>query len=125
MNNVRIIDGRSDTTYNILINRNRYLNLTFECEVLSGDTFYSFDFTPYTGATLIVKNNVDDTFIPLSFSTADGSIELLSNGLFKLKKTSSQLGIRAGDYVYGMQLHSSTIQNKAFLSGITSIIETV
>lgn len=126
MNTGIIIDGRTDTTYNILINRNRYLNLTFQCEVYSGGTFHNyFDFTAYTGASLIVKNNASDSFSPLSFSTADGSIELLTNGQFKLTKNANQLGLRAGDYVYGMVLNSPSMQKRAFLSGIISIIETV
>lgn len=121
-----IIDGKTDNKFNILINRNRYLNLTVQCEVYSGETFQRyFDFSLYTGATLQVKTNKGDKISPLTFTTTDSSIQFLTDGMFKLYKTADQLKLRAGNYEYDMILNSASVKKYAFITGTITINETV
>lgn len=118
MNTISTLQLNQDVKYNLVINRNRDLDVSIQCEVYSGDSFIGyFDFTPYTGATLQAKVKCTDSFSPLTFSTTDGSIELLADGVFKLVKPYSDLKIRAGEYFYDMYLTSVSANKRAFLSG--------
>ncbi len=113
------IDLTQDSKYNLVINKNRDLDQEIQSEVYSGETFVSFfDFTPYTGATLIVKVKAQDAYSVLEFNTSDGSIVLGIDGVFSLVKTAQELAnIKAGSFVYEMHLTSSTQLKRSFISG--------
>jgi len=113
------LDARQDSQYNLILNKQRTLNINIRATYLSGDTEYDFDFSSYTGATLQVRTKPDAPFLVLGFNTNDGSIVLpISGGTFNLNKTSAQLAnVRAGEYVYDMYLSSALYPKRAFLRG--------
>jgi hypothetical protein len=112
----KFLDLSFAAMYDIFIDKDRTLNVSISCTYFSGCTEYSYDFTPYTGATLVVKN--DSGTIVQTFSTLDGSILLQVGGVFKLIKTAIQMDtVRAGCYSYDMYLSSSTWAKRAFLYG--------
>lgn len=121
------IDLTQDSQYNLTLNKYATLNVDITAQYLSGDTLYNFDFSSYTGATLQVRKQPDAPFIILSFSTTDGSIILpVSGSTFNLNKTAEQLeNVRAGEYVYQMELHSALYPRRMFLSGTFTIIPNV
>lgn len=117
------LDTRQDAIYNLDVNRNRTLNQVFETFFTSGATEYPFDFTPYTGATLQVRKQFGSSFVPLTFSTDDGSIVLGADGKFSLIKSAEDLQkIRAGQYLYDMYLTNVSTPKRAFLSGNFNLI---
>ena len=112
------LDIRQDSIYDMLVNRNRTLDQTFNAYFTSGDTEYNFDFSVYTGATMEVRKQFGSTFTALTFSTDDSSIVLGLDGEFKLVKSAADLQkVRAGDYIYDMYLTSTSTPKRAFLSG--------
>lgn len=112
------LDIRQDLTYDIMVNRNRTLNQSLQAFFVSGDTEYNFDLSVYSGATLEVKKDFNSSITLLSFTTVDNSIELQSDGIFKLIKTADELNkLRAGQYKYDMYLSSESTPKRAFLSG--------
>ncbi len=121
------IDLTQDSIYDLQLNKDRDLNQQLQSEVYSGETFVSnFDFTGYTGATLVVKVKPQDNYSILTFSTTDGSIVLAANGIFSLVKTANELAnVKAGTYYYNMYLSSSSVAKRAFLSGKMIIIQNV
>jgi hypothetical protein len=121
------LDLRQDSQYNLILNKQRTLNVNITAYFISGGTEIEFDFSSYTGATLQVRTKPDAPFLILSFNTSDGSIVLpLSGGTFNLNKTEAQLtGIRAGEYWYDMYLSSVTYPKRAFLSGQFTIIPNI
>jgi hypothetical protein len=121
------IDLTQDASYNLVINKNRDLDQEIQAEIYSGTTFVSnFSFTGYTGATLNVKVKPQDNYSVLTFSTADGSIVLGANGVFKLVKTALELqNIKGGSFYYNMFLSSTLQPKRAFLSGQFIIIQNV
>lgn len=107
--------------YDLIAEQGRTLNVNVTATYTdnSGSTT-SFDFTPYSSATLQVKNQAGT--IILSFSTTDSSIQLLSNGVFKLQKTAEEMDKpRAGQYDYDMYLTSVTHPKRNFLHGKINI----
>lgn len=123
------LDLRQDAQYDLVINKDRDLDVSLTAEYYSGTSenyqLVDFSFDTYTGATLQVKKRPDSQYTVLEFSTEDGSIVLPASGnVFKLKKTAEQLtNLRAGDnYHYDMYLSSATYNKRAFLSG-SMIIE--
>ena len=112
------LDVRQDSVYDILINRNRSFDQTFDAYFTSGTTEYPFDFSVYTGATMEVRKQFGSSFTALTFSTDDGTIILGLNGQFNLNMTAENLKkVRAGDYIFDMYLSSATVPKRAFLSG--------
>ena len=103
--------------YDLLVAKDRTLLTNITCTYIdSGGTEQYFDFTSYSGATMVVKNNAGT--ILMTFSTTDGSIVLGNNGGLKLAKTASDMDmIRAGCYQYDMYLSSPTYPKRAFLRG--------
>jgi hypothetical protein len=122
-----LIDLSQDAVYNLQINKNRDLDQEIQAEIYSGNTLVgNFDFNGYTGATLTVKIKPQDNFNILTFSTADGSIVLGLDGIFKLFKSSTQLqNIQAGTFYYDMYLSSPLQSKRAFLRGQFIIIQNV
>ncbi len=121
------LDVRTDSQYNLIINKYATLNVNILAQVLSGNTLIDFNFSSYTGATLQVRTKPDAPYLTLGFSTDDGSIVLpTSGGTFNLNKTAEQLqNVRAGEYYYNFDLHSSALPIRRFLSGQFTIIPNI
>jgi hypothetical protein len=120
----KILDLSLASEYDFVVDRDRTLNSSIQCTYFSGCTEYNYDFTFYTGATLVVKN--DSGTIVQSFSTGDGSIDLLVGGVFKLIKTSDEMNIvRGGSYNYDMYLSNATYPKRAFLRGKITYVQNV
>jgi hypothetical protein len=112
----KLLDLSLAAVYDIYVDKDKTLNVSISTTYFSGCTEYSYDFTPYTGATLVVKNQSGT--IVQTFSTTDGSILLDVGGVFKLIKTDTEMNVvRAGCYKYDMYLSSATFPKRAFLSG--------
>ena len=111
--------------YDLTFEKNKTLDVSVSCTYFSGCTEYSYDFTPYTGATLTVKNQAGT--IIQTFSTTDGSIVLGVGGVFDLIKTAAEMDIpRAGNcYNYDMYLSSATMPKRAFLRGNVTYIQNI
>lgn len=113
----RTLDLTNSVVYDLSIERGKTLNKFFVSEVYSGNTFVGFfDFTKYTGATLVVKTKPKDFANKLVFSTADNSIQLDNWGQFYLSKTATDLTLNSGKYYYEMYL-SSSAETRGFLRG--------
>lgn len=109
-----------DSKYNLYVYKDRDLDREIICETYSGNTIIgTFDFTPYSGATMQVKIKPTDTYPIMTFSTLDGSIVLGINGILQLVKTASEMDIKAGNYFYDMYLIKTGNANskRQFLSG--------
>jgi hypothetical protein len=121
------IDLRQDVVYNLIINKNRDLNQQIQSEIYSGSSFVGyFDFTQYSGATLVVKIKPNDNYEILKFSTVDGSIVLSTDGIFILSKTADELkNIKTGECYYNMYLSSTLYNKRQFLSGKFIIVDNV
>lgn len=122
------IDLRQDAQYDLLINKAMDLNCVLTCQYYTGLTaadIVDFDFSAYTGATLIVKQNYRSANSILEFSTLDGSLVLsATGGTFQLIKSAAELqNLPIGHFEYSMYLRSATQARRAFLSG-KFIIET-
>jgi hypothetical protein len=105
------------SVYDIECDKDRTLNVSITCTYVdsTGTTQY-FEFSGYTGATLVVKNSQGT--ILMVFSTIDLSILLQSDGVFKLVKTAAEMNaVRAGQYNYDMYLSNATYPKRAFLRG--------
>ena len=123
------IDLRQDADYDMIINKSMDLDATITCQYYTGTTvndIVDFDFTNWTGSTLVVKQNYKHDNAILTFDTLDGSIVLgTTGGTFQLKKTSTELStLPIGEMVYTMWLRNATYSHRAFLSG-KFIIESV
>ena len=120
----KTLDLSLASVYDMVVDRDKTLNVAVSTTYFSGSTEYSFDFTPYTGGTLTVKNNSGT--IVQSFSTSDGSIVLQVGGVFKLIKTYTEMNtVRSGEYRYDMYLSSATYPKRAFLRGDISYIQNI
>ena len=118
----QIVDLRTDSQYNLIINKDRSLNATITAQIVSGtttgNTYVDFNFSSFSAATLQVRIKPDAPFVILQFSTTDGSIILSTGNTFQLIKTATQLStVRAGQYFYDMYLTSAAYPKYAFLSG--------
>ncbi len=92
MSSINDINLNLDSKYNLYVYKDRDLDRDIICEVYSGNTLLTtFDFTPYSGATMQVKIKATDTYSVLEFNTLDGSIELNPNGVLRLVKSASEL----------------------------------
>ena len=123
MNNT--LDLFTATEYDLICGKDRTLNCSITCTYLdvTGGTNY-FDFSSYTGATLVIKNTAGT--ILMTFSTLDGSILLQANGVFKLIKTSQEMDVvRAGCYNYDMYISSATYSKRGFLRGKITFIQNI
>jgi hypothetical protein len=123
------IDLRQSTDIDMVISKSMDLDAVMTCQYYTGTTIndiVDFDFTNYTGATLVVKQNYKNDKAILTFDTSDGSIVLgTTGGTFQLKKTSAELStLPIGEFQYTMWLRSTTQTHRAFLSG-KFIIESV
>lgn len=119
------LDLFTASEYDLFVGKNRTLNSNITCTYLdvTGGTQY-FDFSGYTGATMMIKN-VAGTVL-LQFSTTDNSIELLPNGVFKLNKSAKEMDVvRAGQYNYDMYLSSAVYPKRAFLYGKITLIQNI
>lgn len=124
------LDLRTDSQYNLIINKDRTLNAVITAQIVSGtttgNTIVDFDFSSFTGATLQVKVKPDAPFVALTFSTSDGSIVLSTGSTFQLIKTATQLAtVRSGEYFYDMYLSNVTYPKYAFLSGQFTIVSNI
>ena len=116
------IDLRTDAKYDIILNKSADLDAVYSCVYYTGTTEpveVDFDFSAYTGASLIVKQNYRSSNTILEFDTSDGSIVLSATGAsFNLIKTSTQLAsLPVGEYDYTFWLRNSSVTHRAFLSG--------
>lgn len=115
------IDLRQDSKYDVILNKIADLHSTLTCEYYSGttvDTLTDFDFSAYTGASLIVKQNYRSDTAILEFDTDDGSLVLSTGNTFQLIKTSAELAnLPIGEFEYTMWLRNATMTHRAFLSG--------
>ncbi len=112
-----------DSVYDIVINANRTLDVNIQAYYISGGTEQPFSFDDYDNAKLEVRKDKNSAPI-ITFSTIDGSIELMANK-FRLFKQAEDLNVREGEYLYDMVLYGVTMPVRAFLSGkfiIQSII---
>lgn len=117
------LDLFTASVYDIEVGKNRTLDMRITCTYLSGDTTMYFDFSTYSGATLTVKN-ASGTIL-MTFSTTDGSIVLLPDGIFSLNKTDEEMDkIRAGCYNYDMILQKDG-GKRAFLYGKITWIQNI
>ena len=117
------LDLFTASVYDIEVGKNRTLDMRITCTYLSGDTTMYFDFSTFTGSTLTVKNNSGT--ILMTFSTTDGSIVLLPNGVFQLVKTDEEMDVvRAGCYKYDMILQKAG-GKRAFLYGKITWIQNI
>lgn len=96
----------------IYININENIDITITCIYFLDIDLHFFDFTPYTGATLIVKDESESVI--MTFSTLDGSIILKDGGIFELIKDNNEL---SGKYNYQMSLSSLEDPDVEFISG--------
>lgn len=120
----KFLDLSLSAVYDIELDKNKSLNVSVMCTYFSGGTEYNYDLTPYTGATLTVKN--DSGTIVQTFSTLDGSIVLQVGGIFKLVKTTEEMDkVRSGWYHYDMYLSNSTYPKRAFLRGKINYIQNI
>lgn len=120
----KFLDLSMSSEYDLILDKNKSLNVSVSCTFISGCTEYNYDFSPYSGATLTVKNN-SGTIIQV-FSTTDGSIVLQPLGVFKLVKTDVQMNlVRSGEYDYDMYLSSATYPKRAFLRGKITYIQNI
>ena len=120
------LDLRTDSQYNLIINKDKTLNATITAMVVSatttGSTCIPFDFSSFSAATLQVRLKPDSPFCVLEFNTTDGSIVLSATDTFQLIKTATELSkVRAGEYLYDMYLSNATYPKYAFLSGAFTI----
>jgi hypothetical protein len=109
----------TDNLIDIVIKKDRTLNVNILAQVESGSTYVDYDFSSYTGASLQVRTKPDAQFAILEFNTNDGSIVLpVSGGTFQLIKSADDLKwTRAGTYQYDMYLSSALYPKKVFLAG--------
>ena len=94
----------------------------------SGNTLQDFSWDNYSGATMQIRRNPKSPIAELSLSTDNGSIELLSNGRFKLNVDYSTMDkIRAGEYVYDMYLLgvNSARRKRDFLFGTLTVYDKI
>jgi len=112
----KTLDLSMVTEYDLIVSKDRTLNSSVYTTYLSGSTEYAYDFTFYSGATMVVKN--DSGTIIQTFSTTDGSIVLSTGGVFKLVKTAEEMdAVRSGQYNYDMYLSNAEYPKRAFLRG--------
>jgi hypothetical protein len=120
----KIVDLALSSEYNLIVDRDRTLNRNIYCWYLSGCTEYEFDFWPYSGATMTVKNSSGT--VVQQFSTTDGSITLQSGGLLKLYKSANDMDkVRSGEYRYDLFLTGSQIEKRAFLRGSITYLQNI
>ncbi len=120
------IDLTNDVSYDLVVNKSRDLDQEIIAEVYSANTLLNtFNFTGWTGATLLVRQNFNSHITILQFSTTDGSITLGANGVFHLLKSSSDMQVRSGEYVYNMYLSNANYPKYAFLRGRFIIQDTI
>jgi len=120
----KLVDLSLSSEYDLIVDRNKSLGVSVICTYFSGSTEYNYDLTPYSGATITVKN--DSGTIVQTFSTLDGSILLQAGGVFKLVKTAEEMNtVRSGVYHYDMYLSNSTYPKRAFLRGKITYIQNI
>lgn len=116
-----MIDLRTDSKYDLVLNKSADLNAVLTCEYYSGNTentLTPFDFSSYTGASIVVKQNYRSAVPILEFDTLDGSIILSTGSTFQLIKTAEDLqNLPIGEFEYTMWLRNTSSNYKAFLSG--------
>ena len=113
----RTLDLSYASEYDLICDKDRNLNTLITCTFMDNSVETLFDFTPYSGATLVVKNN-SGTII-MTFTTDDNSIALLADGVFQLLKSADDMNlVRAGVYNYDMYLSNSDKPKRAFLRGL-------
>ncbi len=121
----RLLELSLASEYDLTVDKGRTLNSNITCTYLNntGGTEY-FDFTPYSGATLVVKNTAGT--ILMTFSTTDNSISLNALGVFNLSKTATEMDVvRAGTYNYDMYLISGSYPKRSFLRGKITFIQNI
>ena len=119
------LDLSQASEYDLIVAKDRTLNCSITCTYLNttGGTEY-FDFSGYTGATMMIKNTAGT--ILMTFDVSDSSIILQANGIFKLVKTDVQMDvIRAGVYNYDMYISNATYPKRAFLRGKITFIQNI
>jgi len=118
------VDLALSSEYDLIVDKDRTLNRNIYCWYLSGCTEYEFNFSPYSGATMTVKNSSGT--IVQSFSTTDGSIVLQAGGLLKLYKTAEEMDkVRSGEYRYDLFLTGSQYPKRAFLRGKINYLQNI
>lgn len=119
------LDLNQASQYDLLVAKDRTLNCSITCTYLdtTGGT-QTFEFSGYTGATLVIKNTAGT--ILMTFDTSDGSILLQAAGVFKLIKTATEMdAVRAGQYKYDMYLRNATYPKRNFLYGNITFMQNI
>ncbi len=115
------IDTRTDAKYDIILNKNADLDAVYTCQYYTGttaDSIVDFNFSNYTGSSLVVKQNYRSNTAVLEFDTDDGSLILSTGSTFQLLKTGVSLAnLPLGEFEYTMWLRNATKTYRAFLSG--------
>lgn len=113
------LDLTDDVTVNIVMNVNRDLNKRIRAMITEGE---AFQFSGYTYALLEVRVRPNDQSKILTFSTDDNSIQLESDGYFRLIKSASEMNVKSGEYLMDMYLGED---KRAFMSGKIILQQTV
>jgi len=125
MNRNEELDLLKSGDYDLKFKTNRSLSQSFHATFLSGHTEYDFDLSVYTGASLTVRKAATDNYSILNFDTDDSSIELNSNGRFKLVKSAEEMNVKSGEYVYDMYLRNADLPKREFLRGNFTLLKDV
>lgn len=117
-----IESNRLGVRMDIVARRDANFDRTYHSQIISGDTYVDFDFSTYTGAKLQVRRKSGAPVVELEFSTDNNTIELGTDGRFRLIMSDTLMGkIRAGEYEYDMYLTSATWAKRDFLFGLFKI----
>jgi altronate dehydratase len=118
------LDLFTASEYDLIVGKDRTLLSNITCTYLdvTGGTQF-FDFSGYTGGTLVVKNSAGT--ILMVFATGSG-LTLGLGGVFTLAKTSAEMDtIRAGQYNYDMYISSVVQPKRAFLKGKINFVQNI
>jgi len=98
----------------------------YHAMIYSGSTLIDYDLEVWTGATIEVRRKANSPVIELSFSTADSTITLGTEGRFVLALDYDTMdGIRAGEYVYDMYLSNASTPKRDFVYGNFTIYDKI
>lgn len=120
----KLIDFTQDTSYDMIVNKNRNLNAVLHSTYVENGIEQDFDFTPYEVALMHVKKSYTSNPV-LVLSTINNTIELLPDGRIKFVAEPDVMNVRSGEYVYDLYLYSSDMIKRQFLSGKFIIQDTV
>jgi len=121
----QIIDFTQDTSYDIVVNRNRTLKAVLHCQYLSGSTYVDFNFDEYDTVLMHVKQKPDSDNVLLALSSINNTLVMLPDGRLSFDVDNTTMNLRAGEYVYDIYLYSTDYAKRAFMSGKFIVNSTV